>query len=61
VLAVALGGNVRVGLEDNIYYSYKVLATNRELFERAVRIAKECQRPAATPGEARRTLGINNS
>lgn len=60
-LSTALGGNVRVGLEDNIYYSYKVLATNRQLVERAVRLSKECQREIATPAEARKILGIENS
>ena len=60
-LAAALGGNVRVGLEDNIYYSYRVLATNQQLVERAARILKECQRPIATPAEARLLLGIKNS
>jgi 3-keto-5-aminohexanoate cleavage enzyme len=57
-LAAALGGNCRVGLEDNVYYSYKVLATNRQLVERAVRIARECQREIATPAEARKILNI---
>ena len=60
-MATVLGGNVRAGLEDNIYYSYKVLATNRELVERAVRIGKECQREIATPQEAREILDIKNS
>ena len=37
--ALALGGNIRVGLEDNAYYSHGVLAeSNRQLVERAVRI-----------------------
>lgn len=61
VMSTVLGGNVRVGLEDNLYYSYKVLATNRQLVERAVRIGKECQREIATPAEAREMLGIVNS
>jgi len=60
-LATVLGGNVRVGLEDNIYYSYKVLATNAQLVDRAVRVARELQRPVATPAEARQILGIKNS
>lgn len=60
-MSTALGGNVRVGLEDNIYYSYKVRATNRQFVERAVRIGEECQRQIATPAEARRMLGIRNS
>lgn len=59
VMATALGGHVRVGLEDNIYYSYRVLGTNREFVERAVRIAQECQREVAGPREARELLGIS--
>jgi hypothetical protein len=50
-----------VGLEDNIFYSYKVLARNAELVERAVRLAKELQREIATPDEARAMLKITNS
>jgi 3-keto-5-aminohexanoate cleavage enzyme len=60
-LAASLGGNCRVGLEDNLYYSYKVLASNVQLVERAVRISKEMQRPIATPAEARKILDIKNS
>ena len=36
--AVLAGGNVRVGLEDNLYLEKGVLATNAQLVERAVRI-----------------------
>ena len=61
VMSTVLGNNVRVGLEDNIFYSYGVLATNRQLVERAVRIAHECQREIATPAEARKILCIKNS
>jgi 3-keto-5-aminohexanoate cleavage enzyme len=61
VLSTILGGHVRVGLEDNLYYSYGELATNVELVERAVRIANEAQREVATPAEARELLGIVNS
>lgn len=60
-LAIVLGGNCRVGLEDNLYYSHRVLATNLQLVERAVRLAKELQREVATPAEARKILGIKNS
>jgi len=38
-----------------------VLATNVQLVERAVRLAKELQREIATPAEARQLLGITNS
>lgn len=57
-VAVAMGGHVRVGLEDNIYYSKGRLATNEELVARVVRIAAELGRPVATPDDARRILGL---
>ncbi|MBV9269923.1 MAG: 3-keto-5-aminohexanoate cleavage protein [Candidatus Eremiobacteraeota bacterium] len=56
--AVAMGGHVRVGLEDNIYYSKGRLATNEELVARVVRMANELGRPVATPGQAREILGL---
>lgn len=56
--AMAMGGHVRVGLEDNIYYSKGRLATNEELVARVVRIAGELGRPVATPEQARAMLGI---
>lgn len=61
LITLALGGNIRVGLEDNIYYSYRVFATNLQLVERAVRLAKEAQREVATPEEARKILGVKDS
>jgi len=56
-----MGGNVRVGLEDNIFYDYKKkeLATNVALVERIIRIADEICRPIATPEEARILVGLN--
>lgn len=52
---------VRVGLEDNIYYSQGVLAkSNAQLVDRAVRIAGECGREIATPEETRKILGLTN-
>ena len=39
-MAVLAGGNIRVGLEDNIYLKRGVLATNEELVEKAVQTAK---------------------
>lgn len=56
--ALAMGGHVRVGLEDNIYYSKGRLATNEELVARIVRLAEELGRPVATPSEARQILGL---
>ncbi len=59
ILAIGLGGHVRVGLEDNLYYRYRQLATNEELVARMARIAAEAERGVATPGEARAILQIN--
>jgi 3-keto-5-aminohexanoate cleavage enzyme len=57
--AIIDGGNVRVGLEDNLYISKGVLAkSNAELVEKVVRIASEFGREIATPNEARRILGL---
>lgn len=59
MLALAMGGNVRVGLEDNIHYRRGELATgNAQLVERVVRLAGELDRAVATPAEARRILGL---
>jgi uncharacterized protein (DUF849 family) len=59
--AIALGGNVRVGMEDNIYYTKDVLAkSNAEFVERAKRLVLESGREAATPDEARRILGLKS-
>jgi 3-keto-5-aminohexanoate cleavage enzyme len=58
MVAIAMGGHVRVGLEDNIYYSKGRLATNEELVARVVRIAAEAGRPVATPAQARQILGM---
>jgi 3-keto-5-aminohexanoate cleavage enzyme len=57
-LAIVLGGHVRVGLEDNIYYRKGELATNEQLVARVARIAAELGRPIATPDEAREILGL---
>ena len=57
-MAMAIGGHVRVGLEDNIYLSKGVLAKNHELVARAARIAKELGRPLATTAQAREILAI---
>lgn len=57
--ALLLGGHVRVGFEDNIFYNKGVLAhSNAQLVERIVRIAQEINRDIATPEEARRILGV---
>jgi 3-keto-5-aminohexanoate cleavage enzyme len=56
--AIAMGGHVRVGLEDNLYYSKGRLARNEELVARVARIAQEAGRPVATPDAARKLLGL---
>ena len=57
--AIAMGGNVRVGFEDNLYLSRGVKAkSNGELVEKVVRMAKELGREIATPAEARAILGL---
>ncbi|SFS35128.1 3-keto-5-aminohexanoate cleavage protein [Marininema halotolerans] len=58
-LGITLGGHVRVGLEDNLYYRKGELATNASLVARVNRLAKELERPIATPEEARKILHIN--
>jgi len=56
--AIALGGHVRVGLEDNVYYSKGRLATNVELVSRAADLIKIADKEVATPDEAREILGL---
>lgn len=58
--AMLMGGHVRVGIEDSIYYNYpmKEIATNEALVKRIVRLAKEIGREIASPDEARQMLGI---
>ena len=57
--AVALGGNIRVGMEDNVMYAKGQLAeSNVQFIERAVRIIKEYGKEVATPDEARQILGL---
>ena len=59
--AILLGGNVRVGLEDNLYLEKGVLATNGQLVEKAVRIARDLGARILTPAEARQKLGLKAS
>jgi len=57
--AMALGGNLRVGFEDNVYYAKGVLAeSNAQLVERAVRIAREGGCEIASPAEVREMLKL---
>lgn len=60
---LALGGNIRVGLEDNVVYGKdaegnKIMATNVMLVERAVKAVELYGKQVATPAEAREILGI---
>ena len=59
VLAIIMGGHVRVGFEDNLWLQKGSLAkSNAQLVEKVVRIAKELGREIATPDEARQILGL---
>jgi 3-keto-5-aminohexanoate cleavage enzyme len=58
VMAIVMGGHVRVGLEDNIYFRRGELASNEQLVARVARIANELGRPVATPEQARTILGL---
>jgi uncharacterized protein (DUF849 family) len=60
VLAIASGGHVRVGLEDNPFYDRDRTdaADNVRFVERIARIAREMGREPATPAEARRMIGL---
>ncbi len=57
--AIMMGGNVRVGFEDNLYIERGVLAkSNGELVDKVVRMAKELGRGIANSDEAREILGL---
>nr|WP_290646873.1 3-keto-5-aminohexanoate cleavage protein [Kosmotoga sp.] len=59
--AIAMGGHVRVGFEDNIYYRKGELAkSSAQLVERVAKISREFGREIATPDEARSILKIRN-
>jgi 3-keto-5-aminohexanoate cleavage enzyme len=61
-LAIVLGGHVRVGFEDNVYYRKGELATsNAQMVARIARISRELDRAVATPQEAREILGIKSA
>ena len=51
--AVLLGGNVRVGLEDNLYLDKGVFASNGQLVEKAVRIISDLGSKILSPSETR--------
>ena len=56
--AMVLGGHVRVGLEDNIYYAKGKLGANQEFVARSRKLAECLQRDVASPDEARKILGL---
>ena len=58
-IGLAMGLNVRVGMEDNVLYRRgEPLRDNAQLVERTVRIARELGREPATPAQAREMLGL---
>ena len=59
--SVLLGGNVRVGLEDNLYLSKGLFASNGQLVARARRIIEDLGYEVATPDEARDILGLKST
>lgn len=58
ILAIGMGGHVRVGLEDNLNYRYRELASNEQLVSRMARISDEAERGVATPDETRELLSL---
>jgi len=59
MMGLVMGGHIRVGMEDNIYYEKGVLAkSNAQFVERIGRIAREYGREIATPEEARQILRL---
>ena len=60
-VAIVMGGNVRVGFEDNLNLAKGVPAkSNGELVAKVVRLANELGRPIATSDEARQILGLKS-
>jgi 3-keto-5-aminohexanoate cleavage enzyme len=62
MMALLMGGHIRVGMEDNLYYRRDQLAqTNAQFVERIARIAGEYGRDLASPDEARAMLGLRKN
>ena len=60
--AIVLGGHVRVGMEDNVFYRRgELLKSNAQAVERVVRLARELGREIATPQQARKMLGLSET
>jgi 3-keto-5-aminohexanoate cleavage enzyme len=56
---MAMGLNVRVGMEDNVFFRKgELVESNAAYVERTVRIAEQLDRPVATPTQARELLGL---
>ncbi|MBV8766783.1 MAG: 3-keto-5-aminohexanoate cleavage protein [Hyphomicrobiales bacterium] len=60
-MAALAGGNVRVGLEDNLYLSKGVKASNGDLVERAAKILSAMNVRVLTPAEVRRKLELRGA
>jgi len=61
-LSLIMGGHIRVGMEDNVYYRRGEKAkSNAQLVERAVRLINELNREVATPAQAREMLGLSQT
>ena len=55
VISIIMGGHIRVGFEDNLFYKKGELAkSNAQLIERIVRIARELGRRDCQPGQGQR-------
>lgn len=62
MMSIILGGHIRVGMEDNVYYKRgRLLQSNAEAVERTVRLAADMNREVATPVQARKMLGLHVS
>ena len=61
-MSIIMGGHVRVGFEDNLFYRRgELVKSNAQLVDRVVRIAKELGREIATPTQAREMLSISKT
>lgn len=59
-LSLIMGGHIRVGMEDNVYYRRgELVKSNAQFVERAVRLCHELNREVATPAQAREMLGLS--
>lgn len=60
MMGLAMGGHIRVGMEDHVFYKKGELAkSNAQFVERIARIAREYGREIASPEEARKILGLS--